>query len=372
MSIHERGYLDSEQIIHNLDSLPPRALNEVQLAIFQDKSLLQTRLAYTIDLTEISQVLQGRDNQRVIALSAGGSSLVRGDFVVERGTLCLVKPVQVLQQGYAGERYLDHITQIGEESESEGIPVGIAYAAAIDSDKRQILEDANLATLRQEIDQRFKGDVSRGVPTLSAFGTDSVMGLIAGMRIAKVRNFQVTEGIFFINGTGIGVAVYREKGKVGEIYITSAEYRPVITELIPVQGYRNGQACVDEIISGQAIEDMYAFVTQNHLVGSAISKLAQQGDPFAMRLYAQSAYIGAHVLIGVGREAFEFFTKPENTVIILEGSLCEKTKVPGYAHLLISTVAKIAGCDSTVVFPEEQPVIPSLVGAAIVAISKFK
>jgi hypothetical protein len=275
--------------------------------------------------------------------------------------------VQIIQEGHLGEGYFEHLISIGQEAKDKNIPVGMAYAATINSDTGEILEDANLSKLRETISQNLQGDMKKVIPTLHSFGNDSVMGIIAGMIKAKNKNPQITEGIFFINGTGTGVAIYREQGEVGKIYSVEPEYRPVIEELFPVKGYRDGKAFVEEIISGSGIENMYSYATQKQLNGPAISKLAQEGDSLALKLYAQSAYIGAHVIVGVGREAFGLFANPSNTAIILEGSLCDEKKILGYSDLLIKTVAKNIGGSSTVIFPEGQ--IPSsLLGAAISAV----
>jgi hypothetical protein len=366
MSIQNQGNSQSD-LTDTLSSLGPQDLNESQLEVFKSKEQLKSRLSYSINMTESLEAIRRMEDQHIIALSAGGSKLIRGDFVVKNGVLELINEIQTIKEGHLGEGYFEHLISIGQEAKEKNIPVGMAYAATINSDTREILEDANLGKLREAIKQQLQGNIKNGIPTLQSFGNDSVMGIIAGMTKAKNRNSQIAEGINFINGTGTGVAIYTEQNGMGKIYSVEPEYRPVIEELFPVKKYRDGKADVQEIISGSGIENIYFYVTQNHLDGPSISKLAQDGNSLALKLYAQSAYIGAHVIVGVGKGAFGLFANPSNIAIILEGSLCDNARVPGYSDLLIKTVEKNIGGCPTVVFPEDQ--IPfSLLGAAISAV----
>ncbi len=352
-----------------LRDLPPGRLLEEQLAIFHNQQLLETVLAYKINLLTAQKALQSMEGCRIIALSAGGSNLVRGDFIIHNRSLHLAGQVQVLQQSIEGEGYLAHIEQVACEAKEQNTPIGLAYAAKIASEKREILENARLTLLRQEINAKYGGDFANAIPTLRAFGTDSVMGMIAGMMIAKTKRCEITEGINFINGTGIGIAVYLERDAVGEIYVVSAEYRPVIDQLLPIRSYRKNQGAKHEnitnTISGTAITNLYHYATGKRLDGPVICLLAQQGDELATRLYVHSALIGAHVIVGVGRDLYGLFRQPDSTAIILEGSLCEGDKVPGYANLLIKTVNENVDCTPIVVYPQDLPVIPSLMGAAV-------
>ena len=333
-----------------LASMASSGLNGPQLAKIQD---VPSKLAYSFNLDGFRRAMRAAEGQRVIAVSAGGTNLVRGDFLVKGGILKLTRKSVLVKSGRQGRGYFKYFKLIGKEAERKNIPVGVAYAAAIDAGTGKVMDDANLRELRKKIVGRKK--LETVMPTIASFGTDSLMSVMAGVVVAKSKSPGTTGGIDFINGTGVGAAVYRENRGRGEIYSLSPEYVTVAKGLLVAGAYKKGRPSIEEAVSGPGIESMYKYLTGKSLSSAAIANLAENGDELALKLYSQSAYIG-------------LFGKSKKTVVVLEGSLCDRLKVPGYADFLLKIVKRSAGSNIQAVYPNERSAPLSLEGAAMSAV----
>lgn len=293
---------------------------EQQLGKFSRESL-QAIDAYHLDLSLTQNLLRERRGKSAIAIDIGGSSLTTALYLGADDPIQLTADVLVSERG---EEYFDHLIGIADRIRGNSMSVGISCTGRIVGTRLDWTN--NIPALKERLDQ---GDFL-GVFPNAVVANDAVCGVIAAARESQKQFPKTKNVIVFINGSGIGASVFTD----GQIWATELSPIEVVDEIkqeLSEQLARVQNLSIRSVAANRAgIVARWFEETGERVSGIEIGKHYLNGDPRAIRLYDDSAWVSAHVIRGLGK-AFNLFQSPEDTTIVLHGGIFQ---VKGYAEMI--------------------------------------
>ncbi|MDO8498747.1 MAG: ROK family protein [bacterium] len=348
-----------------LTSQPTPSLMEEQIKKFTMESLRGKSVA-SFDLKKAAQALDDNEGQRVKAIDMGGDKISAVTLQVADGRLRPNATTLETVSTNQGEGYLKFLESLATETSSLKLPLGISSAGPLEGTKP--LAWHKVPVFMEELQARYQGDLGKLFPSAVIFN-DAVAGLMAGAVEAQSKFPGTEEVLYLINGSGVGGAVLKE----GTIYATEPGHIPLVEDLNPyhqdkacgVFGAKN--VCIELAAGSKAgIEDLWQKTKGEALSGEEIGKKLSQGDELAKGLYLHSAYLLAHVVMGM-RGVFNLFEKPGKTVLGCHGGAF---RVPGYTQRLVQILEKNLKFDPQVLITSDFSFDLCLEGAAIGALMK--
>ncbi len=341
------------------------SLDADQLATF-DKTSIHAAVVLAFDVQ--------RADEKLVSLE--GSLLLGADFGGDKGVIRLFKIVAgkpVVQAGYAddiqgnlGEGYLDSFKRAAVYADAENIPFGISWGAPLNG--TQPLYHPKAEIFLREIAEQYDNDF-KNISTRITVINDGPAGALSGA-VQAYRQFGSHNTIFIINGGGINSSVVTG----GQLYSDESghvEAQPVLntygqTTACGVFGAQ--YVCLERLGANKAgIEAQWEAKTGNYMRARNIEDEYKAGNGFAGDLYEHSAWVVAHLIIGVAQSFGLDLNDPQTAVVAHGGAF----KFPYYGARLQQILTAHVGAQPQLILAKDYVSSESnacLDGAAIAAI----
>lgn len=347
-----------------LADLPVPMLNDSQLSRFTFESLRAAKTREFDPRTTLA-ALHAADGIRVLAIDIGGDKMTAGAYVASQDNL-VPDGAPLVKGGSGGAGYLDLLTDICRTARRDRVPVGVSYAGPTEGSK--VLDGVNVPVFIRELGSRYGGDLLALSPDITLVN-DAEAGLLASALVAARTYSDLRNVVYVINGSGIGGAVFSD----GTIYATEAGHVQIEDALnsfsqrdeCGLLGARH--VCIERIAASKAgIESAWAKHRGAELTGKQISSAYLNGDRFALQLYDISAYLIAHVFIGIV-QALQLPADWDSTVLVAHGGAFH---VPGYGQRVRSVLTAHLHREPRFLMTKDFSFNTCLDGAAVAAVGR--
>jgi predicted NBD/HSP70 family sugar kinase len=345
---------------------PPALLPE-QIQRFTTKSLRAKRVR-SFDARRSLESLRGQHGKTVLALDIGGDKISASYFTVDEGTLRPSGNI-LTRQGDDGAGYLDSIRELRDLARIRELPVGISFAGPTSGTR--IVAAPNLRTFMREFQDLYGGDFACLFQNVE-LANDAEAGIMAGSLEAVVRYPEAHDVIYVINGSGLGGAVLARN----MIYAAEPGHIAIVDQLNSISGFSQGRqcgldgathVCVEAVAASKAgLEDMWCQATGDRLTGREIAALYAAGNDLARALYRNSAWITAHVVVGMA-SAFGLLADDFQPVVVAHGGIFQ---APDYCERVQATLSRNLRVPPVTLFTNDFSGNTCLEGAAIAAAIK--
>lgn len=349
--------------IHTLTDYPLAEFNHKQIKQFT-KEKLQTQESITLNFEDIQQFLTSQRSTTVMAVDVGGNKIDASLHTIGNGRIERQYIEHAPQGESNGDNYLHFLERVAQSAQEKNIPVGISFAGPVTGSKPD--SGPNVSTFIKEFHKKYGGDFKNLFPTYKMVTNDAVAGLIAGAVEAKQRYRSSKRILYIINGSGIGGAVL--KGR--QLFAIEPGHVPLIDEL---NGYHQTKqcdvfgatfTCIEAVAGGKAgVEDLWAKQTGAVLNGEQINMRFESGDVLASQLYAYSADIVAHAIVGIAH-TFDLISETD-FIIVGHGGIFN---VKGYGERIRKSLEQYLEFSPQMLFTKDFSENACLDGASLSAL----
>ncbi len=290
-----------------------RDLVPAQLARFSRESI---RAAEPRPFDPRSAITAGGGTRQVMAADIGGDKIITARYVVRDGSLT-VDGEPTVHHGDRGSGYLDVLVAAADQAHELGVGLGISYAGPVDGTR--VLAGINVPAFMAELGSRYGSDVAN-LPAPTVLVNDGEAGVMASA-VAATRDPQVQHVIYVINGSGLNGAVFTRNTRItteaGHLELDGALNPMGQTKPCGLLG--NTYVCIENVCSSRAgIEDLWRQQRGESLDGRQIAAAYSNGDELARALYANSAFVTAHLVRGIA-DVFTIVPEWDQTVVVGHG-----------------------------------------------------
>jgi len=345
-----------------LADLEVPSLIRSQLARFTTESIRAMRTR-RFDARATVQAMSATTEADVMAVDIGGDKLIAAAYAVRGGVLSR-EGAPLVSRGMAGSGYLDVLEQVADLARSRSLPMGVSFAGPVE--RSRILAGLNVPVFFNDFRSRYGSDFARLYP-LAQVVNDGEAGVIAAA-VEAVRRFPETRNVLLIiNGSGLNCATLRGdtifSAEAGHVQL-DAELNPFgQTKPCGMQGAT--YVCLENVAASRAgIEDLWSRQRGEALSGLQIAAAYRAGDELALRLYADSAWVTAHMAKGTA-EALGVVEGWERTVVVGHGGTF---RVPGYGERVRAILSKDLAIETPLLVTSDFSDNACLDGAAIAAL----
>lgn len=297
----------------------------------------------------------------VLAIDLGGSTLSWASFHTMHGRILQLTET-ILKPSQMGQDYLEWLENLARVAGH--IPVGISSTGSIE--KTVLTRTNNLPLFKQALNERYKGDFANLFAqscklTVINDAVAGTMGALHDLTVSDKLSPVTKSALYLINGSGINAAVW-QADQIWATELGAIKIHPQLAERLQLD--KTDTLQVRPIAAGRGIEARWEKKTGKKLSGWEIARQYQDGHPLAERLYAESALVAAHVVVGLGQN-FGLFETPESTMLICHGGVFS---VPGYADKLKEYLTAYFRFPLQLVVSGNHQENPGLKGAALTAL----
>lgn len=367
------GYRETYRGKDYLTLLPVPTLNADQMQLFTaDTCMVRPVESFRAD--RAIKMLQSSENQSVMSIDFGGGKAVKIPWTVRQDVFVPDTDgiTTVLKEG-KGENYVPALQQWAAETKAKDIPVALSFGGPLEGTKP--LAIANAPALMQALQDQYDGDFAELFPTLAVANNDGQAGIktaaIAVKKLLIDKGFLTEDAalIFPINGGGFGLAVLKN----GILKATEVGHTPAVDALNPHRQTKpcdvngNKQVCLERICaSGAGVSDLWYMLTGENISGIEISRRYQEGNALACELYANSALLFAHGIMGIANLE-NLLQRPKDAVIVYHGG---GFRVPGLMERVTQIITKQIGFTPVFMFTDDISPNACAEGAAIASFYK--
>jgi predicted NBD/HSP70 family sugar kinase len=344
-----------------LADLEVPSLIDSQLARFTPESI-QATMTRRFDSRAVLQTLSATAEAHVMAVDMGGDKLIAAAYAARGGVLAQEGP-PLVSRGMAGAGYLDLLEEVAGLARARSLPMGISFAGPVQGS--QILAGLNIPTFFTDFQSRYGGDFSRLYP-MAMVVNDGEAGLIAAA-LEAMRHYPQTRNVLLaINGSGLNCATFKGdtilSAEAGHVAV-EAELNP-FGQTKPCGMMGATYVCLENVAASRAgIEDLWSRQRDEALSGREIAAAYRAGDELALQLYADSAWVTAHMVKGTAKALG--VEEWDRTVVVGHGGTF---RVPSYGEHLRAILEKELAIKTPLLVTADFSANACLDGAAIVAL----
>ena len=340
-----------------------------QVALFSKESIHSVSVM-PFDVATAHSKLKAHEGLLVLGGDFGGDKGIIRLFKVVEGKLVIQTDYSDDIQGNDGEGYLDTLVRAAAYAEGNQIPFGISWGGPLDGTKPLFHPKAK--EFLRELREQYSGDFAAISSSITSCLNDGPAGAISGA-VEAYQQFKAKNTLFIINGGGLGSSAITD----GQLYSEEAGHVPASAALNTYHQqtecgvYNATYTCIERIGANKAgIETQWEANTNSYLRARDIEDRYKAGDTFAGDLYEHSAWVVAHMVLGLAH-AYSLDLASPNTAIVAHGGAF---KFPHYGERIAQMLVTYIGARPQLLLAKDYVADGSnacLDGAAIAALYRL-
>lgn len=328
-------------------------------------SSIKARRQFEFDPSVTHQLLTHHRGEKVLGIDLGGNKAVTYLFEVRDNELVLSDNFSDYTEGEDGEGFLASFEKVADFANKNHLPVGISYGAPV-VDTKPDRKWPKFKKLIDELADKYDGNFANLFTGHIKVLNDATAGLISGS-VECSTAYKSKDILYVINGSGMNAAALKD----GQIIATEAGHVATADKLnLYAQKEPCGvngatYTCVQSLGANKyGIESIWQQKTGDKLSAKQIEDKYKAGDPFAREIYDYSAWVVAHMIIGVATVTKINLALPTSAVVAHGGAF----RFPNYKERIQQIADKYYDSEIKMVKTEDYTKNACAEGAAIAAL----